>query len=414
MSDLLARAVDVLVVGAGPAGLSAAMELARAGAGVVEVLDREQRPGGIPRHSHHTGYGLRDLHRAMTGPAYARRRTDLALEAGAWLRTGVTATGWAGPLTLETVSPGGLELITARAIVLATGARERPRSARLVPGSRPSGVYTTGQLQQAVYVHHQRVGTRAVVVGAEHVSFSAALTLQHGGVRVAAMVTDLPRQQSYLAFRVAAAARYRFPLLTGSALTRLLGHPRLEAVEVRRPDGRLEVIEADTVVFTGDWIPDHELARRGALAIDPGTRGPSVDTALRTSRPGVFAVGNLLRGVETADVVALEGAAVSAQVLGHLSGAVPEPDVAVRAEHPLRWVAPNRVGPTGPPPPRGRFVVWSTEFVARPVLEVRQGPRLLHRQRSGLTLVPNRPVDVSARWGSRVDLDAGPVTVSLR
>lgn len=130
--------VDVLVVGAGPAGLALAARLANAGAGRVEVLEREQDAGGMPRHLHHGGFG-RPPRPWLRGPEYARRSVEAAVAAGAAVRTGVTATGWAGPLSLDTTGPAGLERITARAVVLATGARERPRSARLVPGSRPQG-----------------------------------------------------------------------------------------------------------------------------------------------------------------------------------------------------------------------------------------------------------------------------------
>ncbi|WP_405144180.1 NAD(P)/FAD-dependent oxidoreductase [Sphaerisporangium sp. NBC_01403] len=407
------RSVEVLVVGAGPAGLAAAAELARSGAGPVEVIDREEHAGGIPQHSHHTGYGIRDLHRLMTGPAYARHYTGLAAASGATVRTGVTATGWAGPLTLETTSPSGLEAITARAVVLATGARERPRSARLVPGTRPAGVYTTGMLQQTVYLRGQSVGRRAVIVGAEHVSYSAVMTLDHAGVEVAAMVTDLPRQQSYAAFRLGAGVRYRFPLLTGTTVTRLIGRGRLQGVEVRRADGRTEVIAADTIVFTGDWVPDHELARRGGLAVDPGTRGPSVDTALRTSVPGVFAAGNLLHPVETADAVALDGRHVAASVIAYLSGVPEAAGVPVHVREPLKWVAPGRVGPGGPPPPRDRFILWTTRFVPRPAVEIVQDGRTLHRQVTRRTLIPNRPIYIPAGWRTAVDPEGGPVTITV-
>jgi thioredoxin reductase len=407
------RDVDVLVVGAGPGGLAVATELAARGAGRVEVVDREQEAGGVPRHSVHTGYGLRDLHRTLSGPAYARRRTQLAVDAGATVRTGVSVTGWAGPLTLDTTSPAGLERVTARAVVLATGARERPRSARLIPGTRPAGVWTTGELQQAVLAG-QPIGRHAVVVGAEHVSFSAVVTLAHAGVRVVAMVTDLPRQQSYGAFRAGALLRWAFPLLTGTTVTGLLGRPRLTGVEVRSATGRTAVLDADTVVLTGDWIPDHELARRGGLAMDAGTHGPAVDTALRTSVPGVFAAGNLVHPVETADAVALEGAPVADAVVRHLTdgddAGVPVP---VRVEAPLAWIAPNLVDPAGPPPPRGRFVLWSRGFVDRPAVEIVQAGRVVHQDRSWRSLVPNRPAYLTDAWSARVDPAGGPVSVRL-
>ena len=411
--DRVGRDVDVLVVGAGPSGLAAAEALALAGAGTVEVVEREHEPGGIPRHSQHTGYGVRDRRRVLTGPQYAVRTTQAAIDAGAAVRTGVTVTGWAGPLVLDLTSPSGLERVTARAVVLATGARERPRPARWVPGDRPTGVWTTGQLQQAVYLYRQPVGTRAVVVGAEHVSFSAAMTLAHAGVRVAAMVTPYERQQSFAAFRAAAMLRHGFPLLTGTTVARLVGRRRLEAVEVRGVDGRVRSIPCDTVVFTGDWIPDHELAVGAGCALDRGSLGPAVDTGQRTTAAGVFAVGNLWHPVTTADVAALGGRAVAAAVLARLAGEPAPAGVEVVASAPLRWTAPSRVV-AGEPPPRGRFVLWSDAFLRAPVVAVEQDGRVLARSRVLPGLVPQRPAWLGGGWTREVDPGGGVVTLSVR
>jgi NADPH-dependent 2,4-dienoyl-CoA reductase/sulfur reductase-like enzyme len=156
----------VLVVGAGPAGLAAAHELAVAGVVPVVVVDREATAGGVPRHCVHTGFGLQDLHRSMTGPAYARHLAARAIGAGAVLRLSTTVAGVTPDGTATLVGPSGIEEVRPGVILLATGARERPRSARLVPGDRPAGVFTTGQLQQWVLADLP-VGRRAVVVGAE-------------------------------------------------------------------------------------------------------------------------------------------------------------------------------------------------------------------------------------------------------
>jgi len=424
------REVDVLVVGAGPAGLCAAAALARAGCGTVEVLEREQAAGGIPRHSDHLGYGVRDLHRVVSGPAYAQRLVVSAVEAGALVRVGVSVTGWdlsgAGPPALATTSRTGLETVRARAVVLATGARERPRAARLVPGVRAAGVYTTGELQQAVHTYRQRIGTRAVIVGAEHVSFSAAVTLRHAGVQVAAMVTDRPRHQSYQAFRAGAALVYRFPVLTGAQVLRLVGgRHRLEGVEVARADGTLETIAADTVVFTGDWIADNELARTAGMVMDGASTGPLVDTGLRTSRRGVYAAGNLAHPVLTADCAALAGRFVASSVLADLrqQGTGGEPAgwplgfteaVRVVVAAPLRWIVPGRVVDPGTPPPRGRFVLWADDFVKAPRVQVRQGDRLLHTSKGLRPLVPGRPFEIGAGWLPRVVVDGPEVSVSLQ
>ncbi len=288
--------VAVVVIGAGPAGLSAAVELRRLGVGPVLVADREPEAGGVPRHSWHTGYGLRDLRRVLTGPAYARSLVSAALAAGAELRTGTTVTSWTtGPDGVHAVtmtSPAGRQTVQAAAVLLATGCRERPRTARLVPGDRPAGVMTTGELQQRVYLGGERLAGRALVVGAEHVSFSAAMTLAHAGADVIALVTEYERQQSYAAFRFGAAVRWRVPVWTSGTVRRIVGRRRLEGVEVADArTGAARFVPCEVVVFTGDWIPDHELARLAGLAMDPGTRGPAVDTALSTSLAGVFAAG---------------------------------------------------------------------------------------------------------------------------
>ncbi|MGW7365863.1 NAD(P)/FAD-dependent oxidoreductase, partial [Streptomyces sp. NPDC054841] len=334
------RTADVLVVGAGPAGLAVAAALTAAGAGVVEVVDREQQAGGVPRHCHHGGFGLRDLRRPMTGPAYARHWTDAAERAGARVRTGVTVTGWSGPLTLEATSPAGPAELSARAVVLATGARERPRSARLVPGDRPAGVYTTGELQQAVHLYGQSVGERAVIVGAGPVARAAVATLRRAGAEPVALVTDGPGRPPRPELR------RPVPQITGTVVTGLIGRGRLKGVALRRHDGRTTVVACDTVVFTGDWIPDHELARSAGIALDAGTRGPAVDSAFRTLRPGVFAVGNVLHGIERAGTAALEGRRAAGPVRRFLAdGRWPDARVPVVVDAPLRWAAPNLIGP---------------------------------------------------------------------
>jgi NADPH-dependent 2,4-dienoyl-CoA reductase/sulfur reductase-like enzyme len=434
--------VDVLVVGAGPAGLSAARELRRLGSGPVLVADREAEPGGIPRHSWHTGYGLRDLHRVMTGPAYAGFLADAAVSAGAELRLGTTVTGLvAGSELVATLtSARGIETVRAAAVLLATGCRERPRSARLVPGDRPAGVMTTGELQQRVYLGGERLPGRAVVAGAEHVSFSALMTLSHAGARVVALVTEYERQQSYVAFRLGAELRWRVPVWTSTAIRRVAGREWLSGVEVSSVrDGVERFVPCDTLVFTGDWIPDHELARTAGLLLDPGTRGPAVDTALETSSAGVFAAGNLVHAAETADIAALSGRHAARSIFallgapravgpgsagpgsagpgsagpgsagpgaaGPRAGRVP-----VRAEPPLRWISPNAIAVAAGPPPLGRFVLRSQEFRRLARLEVRQDGRLLDRSRP-VRLIPGRPVHLSDAWLARVDHQGGPILV---
>ncbi|GAA3398875.1 FAD-dependent oxidoreductase [Streptomyces roseoviridis] len=458
------RTVDVLVVGGGPAGLAAAARLAAAGAGRVEVLEREEAAGGAPRHCGRAGFG------PYTGPEYARRAVAEAVRAGAVVRTGAGATGWAGalggalplgpgrgqpgagdgavrerttegplagpagghrpptterrgtargatgpagpagpaghPLVLEVTAPTGLERITARAVVLATGARERPRSARLVPGSRPAGVLSTGELQQSVELfglRGERIGRRAVVVGSEPVARHAVGTLRRAGVAVVAVVSDR-----------ADGPRLPCPVLRGATVRELVGRGRLSGVVVRAADGRAGLLRCDTVVFTGDWLPDHELARSGGVPLDAATRGPSVDPALRTRVPGVFAAGNLLRGVEPAVVAAAEGRAVASAVLAHLAGAAwPDPGPALLPAGSLRWVTPGRLSPSGASGPAPVLSLRPATRLVHPTLTVTQDDRLLHRQRIPAFLAPHRSLRHPATWAGAADPAGGAVTVRL-
>ena len=402
-----------MVVGAGPAGLATAIELRRRCVADVVVLEREPEAGGIPRHADHPGFGARDLRRLLRGPAYARRYAELARAAGAEIRTEATVTGWTADGALEVTSPTGRATIAAAAVVLATGCRERPRAARLVPGSRPEGVMTTSTLQQLVHLHHRTVGTRAVVAGAEHVSFSAVATLAEGGASTVAMVTEAPRPQSFAAFRAGAALRYRAPLHPRTRIAAIHGRERVEAVDLEDLDtGATRRVACDTVVFTADWIPEHELAVLGGVALDPGTRGPRVDTALRTTRPGVFAAGNLDHGAEAADVAALSGRHAGAAAAAFLNDGSWPARVPVEVAPPLHWIAPNTIAPGAGPPPRCRFALRSHAFLTTPLLAIAQDGRTLWRGRLR-ALRPGRSAALPAGWIAAVDPAGGPVTVRV-
>lgn len=406
--------VDVAIVGGGPAGLTAAAAMAPDLD--VLVLERESAAGGIPRHSDHLGYGMRDMHAFLGGPAYARRLVAAANAAGARIETDTMVTGWAGATTLDVTSPRGRRRIEARAVVLATGARERPRAARMIPGDRCSGVYTTGLLQNLVHLKHAHVGRRAVIVGAELVSYSAVLTLKHAGCHTVMMTSRHRSPEAYAAFQVAG----RSPLLgvrvaTRTRVTRILGRPALEAVEIEDLDtGERRTVACDTLVLTGDWIPDHELARAAGLDMDRASLGPLTDSALRTSRPGVFAAGNLLHPVDTADIAALDGRHVAATVRTFLDGATPAADgVRLHVETPLRWVSPGLIRPGDGPPARHRLLLWTDELVRLPRVVARQDGRVVGRRVLPWVASPGRTFRVPSAILDGVDLDGGPVTLAL-
>lgn len=410
MSTYSSPNYDVAIVGGGPAGLTAAAALA-SDLNVV-VLERENEAGGIPRHSDHPGYGMRDMKRFLGGPAYARRLVQQA--AAATIRTNTMVTGWAGERSLEVTSPRGRETITAGAVILATGARERPRSARLIPGDRAAGIYTTGHLQNVVHLKHGKVGRRAVVVGAELVSYSAVLTLKHAGCRTALMTSEYRAPESYALF-TAATPLLKTTVATRTRVVRIIGKPAVEAVEVEHLDtGQRRIVECDTVVLTGDWIPDHELVRTAGLDIDGATLGPTVDTALRTSRPGVFAIGNLLHPVDTADIAALDGRHVAEHVRDHLRGRVPEAiGVDIHAEAPLRWIAPTLLRPGDPAPARDRLLAWTEEFIRFPKVVARQDGYVIGHKNLPWPAAPGRVFRIPSGILDRCDRKGGPVVISV-
>lgn len=410
---IASQSVPVVIVGAGPAGLRAARELAPRVDGKVLVLDREAQPGGIPRHSNHQGYGMRDLGRVLTGPTYARKLIDAAQRSGAEIRTRSMVTGWADEHAVEVTSPEGRLVIEAQAVILATGARERARAARWIPGDRPAGILTTGELQQLVHLEHLPVGRRAVVVGAELVSWSAALTLRHAGVATVALVTEYPKPDAYSAFALVGRLTFRTRVKTSTKVVRVIGHGRVSGVEVEHtPTGTREIIPCDTVIFTGDWIPDHELARAAGIPLDPGTRGPRVDTALRTERDGVFAAGNVLHPVDTADVAALDGAHVAETVLAHLRGEKPpERAVSLIADPPFRWISPSVTRPGDPAPARQRLLMWTDRLIRSPRVVAHQEGRILNTMRLAWPAAPGRAFRVP--WTLLRDIPANNADIHI-
>ena len=254
-----------------------------------------------------------------------------------------------------------------------------------------------------------------MVVGAEHVAYSAVLTLRHAGVATVAMVTELPRHQTVAAFALAARVGLRVPLRTSSRVSALHGHGRLEAVDVEDLlTGRVERVAADTVVFTGDWVPDHELARRAGLAVERTTLGPRTDGWGRTTRPGVLAAGNLVHPGETAGRAALGGTGRRTP-----PGASRLPvrrrrcrgaqGLAVTVARPLASVVPSVVDPGEPPP---RLLLRTSAFTGRRLVVARQGGREVGRH--GLRhSVPNRRLLVPGAVVAGADPDGGPVELSL-
>jgi thioredoxin reductase len=343
------NAHDVIIVGGGPAGLAAATELHRLGIRDVVVLEREQHAGGVPRHCGHPGFGWREFRRVLAGPAYARRL--VARAAGVPVRTGTSVTAIEPGGVVHAVTPAGRETLCAARVLLATGTRETPRSARLVSGTRPWGVFTTGALQQMVYLAGLRPCTRAVVVGSELVAFSSLLTLRHAGARAVALLEESGTVLAPGPARLVARAMFGTRVITGARVLAVHGAPRVTGVEIEHPGGR-ETIACDGVVFSGRFVPETAVLRKSHLQVDPRSGGPVVDQYARTTDPVFFAAGNLLRPVEASWTAWAEGRAAAHAIAASLHGALPEAlhHTRLEAAGAVRWISPQRLAHPAPLP----------------------------------------------------------------
>ena len=334
---------QVLVLGAGPAGLSAAVRLGELGIRDVVVVEREAEAGGVPRHCGHRAFGLREFGIPLTGPAYAARLRASAAGLDIRTRTTVSALHHGGRVQLLDPERGPHSL-EARAVLIAFGVRETPRSTRLIGGDRPWGVLSTGALQQFIYLTKIRPFRRAVVIGSELVSFSALLTLRHAQIKAVAMVEESPRIIARRPADWIARHLLRTPVLTSARLIAIHGLDKVEAVEIEQ-FGRRELVECDGVVLTGRFRPETAVLAAGHIALDPGTGGPAIDQHWRSSDPRVFVAGNLLHPVETAGIAWAEGHAAADAIAAQLAGRLPahEPFLAITAKSPLRYVYPQRL-----------------------------------------------------------------------
>ncbi len=226
------------------------------------------------------------------------------------------------------------------------------------------------------------------------------------------MVTGHERHQSFSVFRAGAALRFRVPVITGSGVTGIFGRHRVEEVELTNlRTGVARRVACDLVVFSADWIPDHELVVLAGAALDPGTRGPAVDPAFRTTRRGLFAAGNVLHGAETADVAALSGRAAAASVLRYLENEIwPSSRVSLECEGPLHWIWPNVVA--ADVRELAAFRVRAREILGARGIEVSQDGRTLWSGRVK-RLMPGRSARLPGGWVDGVDHDGGPVAVRV-
>jgi NADPH-dependent 2,4-dienoyl-CoA reductase/sulfur reductase-like enzyme len=335
---------DVIVIGGGPAGVAAAVELKRRGVGKVVILDREPRLGGATRHCVHSPFGMLEFGRVYLGAAYGRRLEREAARHGVDVRCGCSVTDVRDNGAVAVTSRRGVAVITADRILLATGARETPRSARLLPGDRPLGIVTTGTLQSYIAFHGMLPFTRPLVIGSELVALSALLTCLMRGVRPVAMIEaehHVLARPPFCWFL----ALTGIPFHTDAQIVDIIGTDRVAGVRISH-QGREALIDCDGILLTGRFTPESALFREAGLGVDSGSGGPAVDQNGRAISPTFYSAGNSLRGVETGGWCFREGRSVGAAIAQDLQAPreAGEP-VKVAHEEPLKLVVPSIIRP---------------------------------------------------------------------
>lgn len=322
-----ARRFDVAVIGGGPAGLAAAIS-ARSGGASVVIIDRERALGGILKQCIHDGFGLHRFNKQLTGPAYAQRFIDeiegsgievmlqafvLELHADCHDFADADCDGDSGGLFTVMVSTrGGMVEIASRAVIVATGCRERTGRQVSIHGDRVSGVFNAGCIQNLVNLYGQLPGRRCAVLGSGDIGLIMARRLTLEGAEVIG-VFEAKSTPSGLQRNIRQCLDdFGIPLHLGSTVTRTIGKRRLEAIEVADTDSAMRpvmetarIIECDSLIVSVGLIPEIELLRGLPVRIDERTHGPRIDQEGMTSIPGLFCCGNASLVYDLVDYVSL-------------------------------------------------------------------------------------------------------------
>jgi NADPH-dependent 2,4-dienoyl-CoA reductase/sulfur reductase-like enzyme len=377
---------DAVVIGAGPAGLAAAVSLKRHGAESVLVVEREEHPGGVLLQCIHNGFGVHLFGEELTGPEYAERYIRMAADARVEIQTDTAALDiiW-GPKDRRVVllsERHGLQEVDAGVVVLAMGCREKNRGNINIPGSRPAGIMTAGLAQRLVNLEGYLPGREIVVLGSGDIGLIMARRLTWEGARVKAVIELQPFPGGLTRNIVQCLMDFHIPLYLSHTITRIMGSRRIEAVEVGAVDtvegGGRFVLGCDTLLLSVGLVPENELSLKAGVALDPVTGGAAVDADLMTSQPGIFSCGNVLHVHDLVDWVSEEAERCGERAALYLRGELPEgADVSLRAGNMVRYLLPSRIR-------SGEEAEVSLRAMAPledAVLLVKSGGDVLHRRR---------------------------------
>ncbi len=345
---------DLVIIGGGPAGLAAAISAFDSGVTNLLVLERDRELGGILNQCIHNGFGLHTFGQELTGPEYAARYISQVEKRKIETRLNTMVLDISHEKVITAVSrQRGLMDISAKAIVLAMGCRERPRGALNIPGFRPAGIYTAGTAQRLVNVEGMLPGREVVILGSGDIGLIMARRMTLEGAKVKLVAELQPYSGGLKRNIVQCLDDYGIPLKLSHTVVDIHGRQRLTGVTVAQVDekgspipGTEEEIACDTLLLSCGLIPENELSRSMGLDLNPATNGPRVNESLETEIPGVFAAGNVLHVHDLVDFVSQEAAAAGKNAAKYLAnGGIPSHPIPIEASGGIRYTVPAAVDP---------------------------------------------------------------------
>ena len=317
---------DVVIIGGGPAGLAAAVELHKQGIRNMIILEREAMLGGILRQCIHDGFGLGRFGESLSGPEYAQAFIDEVNKREIPYETSATVLSLTEDRVVTASTRSGLRQYQAKAVVLAMGCKERSRGALGIPGERPAGVFTAGTAQAYMNLYNRMPGKEVIILGSGDIGMIMARRMTLEGAHVQAVFELMPYPSGLPRNIVQCLDDYNIPLYLSHTVTEIHGRDRLTGVTIsevdanRRPiPGTEKEYKCDTLILSVGLIPENKLLEDAGIAIDPHTNGAVVDENLQTNVPGVFSAGNVLHVHDLVDFVSgesdLAGASAAAYVL---------------------------------------------------------------------------------------------------